>query len=323
MERVSGTGPAGKQPRELGIWVGQSEPRLHLWIHPQEGRGGIEMRVNESEVKEALERALAAGAETPQRDAPGSLMEYFQDGNWRLALRRYAQFADESAWSVAYRLELYNHAKIAFDPALGDEIREASFAQVYESLRACWQVFRNASTRWDEEAAFLVFSQLGDECGQSSVRSLENLSRAEMKAVIQSFLEKFNDIKTVPEGGYPTMTASRFLHFYNPRLFPNLDLALINQQVLQVFGPEFDKYCLDTGIAEWEHEAAFYEQYMLWAGKHIQMADAEFFSDFETWFKAQVEGEEDPNGVLEEIGKYHATAFEYVAIGAAKLQIEG
>ena len=121
----------------------------------------------------------------------------------------------------------------------------------------------------------------------------------------------------------PTTCASRFLHFYNPKLFPNVDNALTNQQVLQVFGPEFDKYCADTGIAEWDYETSFYGQYMLWAGKHIQMADPEFFADFETWFKAQVEGEEDPNGVLEEITKYHAAAFEFVAVGAAKLWLEG
>jgi len=324
MESILGTAPAGKKARELNIWLGDGpESRLHLWIHPPEGQGGWEIIVPPEELKAALERALAAKTDAPERETPKSLFDFFQDGNWRPALRRYAQFAEESGWSVAYRLELYNHAKIAFDSALGVEIREASFAQIYESLRGYWQVFRGAETAWDEEAAFAFFSTADDDCGLGSVRSLESISRAEMKQVVLNFLEKLGDMKTVPDGGYPTTCASRFLHFYNPKLFPNVDNALINQQVLQVFGLEFDKYCADTGIAEWDYETSFYGQYMLWAGKHIQMADPEFFSDFETWFKAQVEGEDDPNGVLEEITKYHAAAFEFVAVGAAKLWMEG
>jgi hypothetical protein len=323
MERISGATPGGNRPRELAIWLGQEEPRLHLWVHPPDGGGGCEVRVSETELRAALDRAVAAGPVAGEGTASATLLDYFQEGRWRPALRRYAQFAEESGWSVPHRLEMYNQAKLAFDLTLEEGVRQEAFGYTYESLRAYWQVFRGAATHWSVEAAFEFFATQGEDCGAGSVRSLENVSRSEMKAVVLPFLEKLGDLKTVPDSSYPTIAVSRFLHFFNPRFFPNFDNTVINQQVLQVFGNDFDRYCADTGIDKWEHEAAFYGQYMLWAGRHIQNAEPELFADFETWFKAQVEGEEDPNGVLEEIGQCHATVFEFVAIGAAKLGLEG
>lgn len=325
MQTIQGTTPGGNKPRELTVWIGpgDAEPRLHLWVHPPDATGGLEVRVAEADLRAALDKEVAEGGSVPAEAAePGTLLDYFQEGRWRQALRRYGRFAEESGWSVPHRLELYNQAKLAFDLSLEEGVREDAFQYLYESLRGFWQVFRNAETHWNEEAAFAFFSQNGEDCGPGSVRSLENLSRSEMQAIVLPFLKKVGDIKTMPGGGYPTVTASRFLHFFNPRFFPNFDNAVINQQVLQAFGADFDRYCADAGIADWEDEAALYGQYMLWASRHVQMADPELFSDFETWFKAQVEGDEDPNGVLEEIGKQHATAFEFVAIGAAKLALE-
>lgn len=323
MERISGLTPGGNRPRELALWLGQQEPTLHLWIHPPDAAGGWAVRVAEADLLQALERAKSAGPTSGEGMSGETLLDYFQEGRWRPALRRYAQFAEESGWCVPHRLEMYNLGKLAFDVALDESVRLEAFMNLYESLRGFWRVFNNSTSHWTEEQALEFFTTNAEECGPASVRSLENVSRSEMREVVLPFLDRISEIKTVADSSYPTITASRFLHFFNPHMFPNFDNVLMNQQVLQAFGNDFDRYCADTGIADWEHYAAFYGQFMLWAGRHIQNADPEFFKDFEEWFRAQVEGEDDPNGVLEEAGKYHATAFEYVAIGAAKLTLEG
>ncbi len=326
MEKIAGANPGGNRSRELTLWVGQNEqePRLHLWIHPPEAAGGWEIRLLHAELKEALDRvAGAAGEAAPEDTASGELIAYFQNGRWRQALRRYAQFAEESGWTVGHRLELYGQASIVFDAANTDELRQEAFNYLYEALRGYWQVFRGATSHWDEETAYTFFSENLDDCGPKSVRTLESLSRNEMRKIVLPFLEKLRDIKTVPTGGYPTMAASRFLHFFNPRLFPNFDNAVINQQVLQVFGPDFDKYCADAGIADWDEEPAFYAQYMLWASRHVQLADPELTADFVTWCKAQVEEDEETSEMLGAIGQHQATLFEFVAVGAAKLAVEG
>ncbi|MFO0969805.1 MAG: hypothetical protein U0793_29975 [Gemmataceae bacterium] len=325
MQKIPGVTPGGAKPRELTVWLAQDEeePRLHLWIHPPDAGGGWEIRVREGELKEAL-AGLASSTEVPDRPAAANLVDYFQDGRWRPALRRYAQYAEQSGWSLAHRFALYGQAKIAFDASTDEESRGQAFEYVYNSLRDYAQVFRGAASRWDAETAFTFFTEHQAECGPQSVRTLESLSKSETNQILLPFLDKLHDIRILTGStGYPVAAASRFLHFFNPHLFPIFDDILTNREVLQVFGAEFDRYIADTGAGGWNDDSAFYGQYVLWASRHIQLADPELFDDFATWFGVQVEGEEDDNGVLAEIKTYHAALFEFVAVGAAKLQLEG
>jgi hypothetical protein len=59
---------------------------------------------------------------------------------------------------------------------------------------------------------------------------------------------------------------------------------------------------------------------MMWAGQNIQNSPPEFMVGFAQWFRSQVQGLGDPSGVLHDLDRYYATAFEFVAIGAAKLE---
>jgi len=60
---------------------------------------------------------------------------------------------------------------------------------------------------------------------------------------------------------------------------------------------------------------------MLWAGHIIRWADTDFMGYFGDWFKSQIGNKPDNQNVLDDLHHYYATAFEFVAIGAAELEL--
>lgn len=59
--------------------------------------------------------------------------------------------------------------------------------------------------------------------------------------------------------------------------------------------------------------------YTLIAEDALRSADPRFMTFFAEWFKNQVVNRDDEYNVLAKIETYYATAFEFVAIGAAHL----
>jgi hypothetical protein len=115
------------------------------------------------------------------------------------------------------------------------------------------------------------------------------------------------------------MAVSKFLHFFNPSLFPIFDNTFIFNEVLKVFSNDFLECGRKTGFGEEPEEEDYYGLYLVWASEMISLGGDEFMSDFAEWFTRQVHGKDDSEGVLAELPHYYATAFEFVAIGAAKL----
>ena len=115
------------------------------------------------------------------------------------------------------------------------------------------------------------------------------------------------------------MAVSKFLHLFNPTLFPVFDNAFIANEVLKVFSNDFLKCGRKAGFGEESEEEDYYGLYMLWASELIRLGGDEFMNDFAEWFTSQVHGKEDSEGILTQAPRYYATAFEFVAIGAAKL----
>ncbi len=125
---------------------------------------------------------------------------------------------------------------------------------------------------------------------------------------------------------YPLMTVSKFLHFYNPELFPIYDNAVIWDKVFRRFRDDFRDFCLAAKIsyeiAMNDDTGKFLHYYTLWASSLLSAAHAGFMEVFADWL------DKDPRTRLPEWRfdprTLYATAFEFTVIGAeAESQITG
>ena len=133
------------------------------------------------------------------------------------------------------------------------------------------------------------------------------------------FLEstKMQGIK--PKRGYPTMAVSKFLHFYNPSLFPIYDSEAIWEGVFMGrFRNDFREFCRTADIPYeaviQQGTATFLRAYMDWASSLLSFAHGSFMQVFVEWLEGQ------PGVGLRQLtfdaSTLYATAFEFTAIGA-------
>lgn len=252
-----------------------------------------------------------------------ALSQYFQSPHFEEALERYARFASGRGWGIGHKLKMYNWAKTAFDPDLAEDIRRWAFGNIYRSLKGGWRVFRNSPAGyWSADE---TFAALTGECQAFSQQSGLNLMTlrphtAESAAVLAG-LGKLRNLKCTRY--YPSMPVAKFTHFFNPMLFPIYDTDVIWNRVLNgVFKQDYRRWCTSIEVEPWRiytESARFNLTYTLMAGDLLRSADEEFMKYFSQWFRAQVAGSDDENTVLLEIDRYYATAFEFVAVGAACL----
>lgn len=71
--------------------------------------------------------------------------------------------------------------------------------------------------------------------------NLLTLAKSGARARLESRLAKMQGIK--PKKSYPHMTVSKFLHFYNPGLFPIYDNKVIWEGVFKRFRNDFRVFC--------------------------------------------------------------------------------
>jgi len=128
-------------------------------------------------------------------------------------------------------------------------------------------------------------------------------------------LSRLRNIK--PNKEYPTMTVMKFLHFFNPRLFPIWDREVVGGRVFRRFRSDYREFCKSKNLDPYAKGAKFIPNYTLWAGDLIRSSGTKFMNSFARWFRSQVGSHPDTLNVLQDIDKYYATAFEFVAIGAA------
>jgi hypothetical protein len=87
-----------------------------------------------------------------------------------------------------------------------------------------------------------------------------------------------------PNAGYPVMTVSKFLHFYNPALFPIYDTEVVENRVLKRFRGEFRAFCVDAGVPNDTGEsAAFLRSYGCWGSSLVAGAHSAFMDRFLAW----------------------------------------
>ena len=134
-------------------------------------------------------------------------------------LRCYATGQDSRGWSVEHQLGLYATANKAFaSPGSLDD-----FSELYGHLKRGWQVFRNAQSYLNEGDSFRKMMAL-----DPSLKSL-SLSTVEDKdwPVVCGCVAAMRDIKRNKSCEPSLVAISKFLHFWNPRLFVIFDAEVM------------------------------------------------------------------------------------------------
>jgi hypothetical protein len=246
------------------------------------------------------------------------IWRYYEAPLTQQALEGYGRFARERtvAWSLAHKAELYLLSVQSFEGGPPREKREASFTAIYDALRGKgWQVARNGQL-WNSDRLFSVLTDECTACSQGSTLSLGGLDRERDAPALTECVAAVKDLKTLNSGSVSVMAVAKFLHFFNPRLFPIYDNAVIQQEVLRVFREDFRPNRGEDGVG-------FYVRYVLWANEVLRRSRDAVMQAFERWFRSAVR-DEDPNQLLpERTGELYATAFEFIAIGAMLMEKGG
>jgi hypothetical protein len=223
-------------------------------------------------------------------------------------------------WDVSGSLHLYEASHRAFDPSSNAEGAFGNFKVVYDVLKSSeWQVFRPQSPEncWSPQQIFETIKAEFTDFGWSGPVDLLNFPKSGSGLRLESRLAKMKGIKR--KSHYPLMTVSKFLHFYNPTLFPIYDTAIIWNRVLNGhFKTDYRSFCererVPTTVATGEDTAAFLRYYMILASSLLAVAHGSFMQVFVDWLARQ------PGAELSKRNfnplKLYATAFEFTVIGA-------
>lgn len=137
------------------------------------------------------------------------------------AFEKHRQRYDQQ-WSNPHHVKMWGLARRAFDgPSLED------FKEVYATLRGKWQVFRGGIPAWDAQQIFDAVRGCDPAFRQkrlSSVSEDDTIALWRLLQAVQGLKEN--------KGGPSVVAISKFLHFWNPRLFMIVDSGVMWNWVL-------------------------------------------------------------------------------------------
>ena len=168
-----------------------------------------------------------------------TLRTYFEsESQQRRALDAYFD-AWKGRWPVHEMLELYKASQFAFNSLSTANGAFQHFEKIYDELTGYWQVFRpyNRAECWPPPQIFETIKREFPEFSWRGHVNLLNFLKGGTRLRLESCLAKMQGIK--PHKGYPVMAASKFLHFYNPGLFPIYDYEVIWKKVFCRFRKDF------------------------------------------------------------------------------------
>ena len=226
-------------------------------------------------------------------------------------------------WFDPRELDLYDASQCAFDPSSSEDEAFRKFLRIYDDLASRqWNVFRPCSPAdcWPPQKIFATIKREFQEFSPRCPVNLLNFPTSGKGLRLESCLARMNGIK--PKKGFPLMTVSKFLHFYNPALFPIYDYEVMWKKVCnRRFKNDFRAFCDRERIPNSivgdsaEDTAAFLRYYMIWASSLLSVAHAGFMLIFRDWL-GQQRGTELSKRKFDPTTLY-ARAFEYTATGAA------
>jgi hypothetical protein len=250
-----------------------------------------------------------------------TLRDYFQPEGQQRALAAYGNFACNQGWEIREKMLLYEASRVAFDPSTGDRSSLRVFVEIYRTLAGTWRVFRphSPSVCWPPRRIFETIRREFGEFRWGGSTDLTNFFKCGQRDAILSNLAKMESIK--PIQGYPIMTVSKFLHFYNPGLFPIYDGEVIWKKVYKCFKNDHREFCLTSNLPyNMQDTSIFLRNYVAWASSLVAAAHPKFMEVFVTWLGKPL-GNKLPNPRFA-VSSLQATAFEFTAIGAAEIELK-
>ena len=249
------------------------------------------------------------------------LRDYFLPEGQQRALAAYGRFACGKGWTIQEKIDLYESSCCAFGAAMGEDDAFRAFENIYKNLAGGWQVFRPDSpiVCWPSRQIFKTIQNEFKEFAWGGTLDLSNFMSSGKQEPLLLKLAKMEGIKS--NKGYPVMAVSKFLHFYNPGLFPIYDYQVIWRKVFKRFKGEFKEFCFASKLPyNTEETGVFLRNYVCWASYLIGEAHPpRFMEAFVEWLGKQP-GCKLPEGKFDARSLF-ATAFEFTAIGAANADL--
>jgi hypothetical protein len=241
------------------------------------------------------------------------------------ALAAYARRPKARGWWVSEKARLYGLALEAFAP--GDPDPRA-MQEIHGTLRGYWQIFRNGEG-WSAARIHRVLrSPACRACGRD-VLDLPGLAAGHSVARVWPCLKAMSRVKKLPAGNVSAMAVSKFLHFFNPGLFPIYDRAVVRNKVFPRFREEIQGAC-DRWASVLEpirSEPTFamglrdYVHYLVWAAETVRGVDVRAsMATFGVAFREMLAQEKRDDAVPRGLDKYYAAAFEMAMVGALDVQ---
>jgi hypothetical protein len=235
----------------------------------------------------------------------GELEKYFVKPQVRKALDRFALVSQARKWDVQWEIGLYEKSVAAFGNA--QRFDYDAFESIFQALRSHWQVFRPAREGcWSAEQ---VFKALTTDCAEAALGGNVSMFTAK-PALVRRCASALKGIK--PNQGFPTMAVSKFLHFFNPSLFPIYDGAVIGNTVLVRFRNDYEAFCTREALNRNAEGPGFLSNYYQWAADLLKPSREDVMRIFREWAEDHLKAKAPPI-----TDKLFARAFEAIAIGAA------
>ena len=249
------------------------------------------------------------------------LRSFFDTELWqRRALDGFFEaWGGDTGWLSREFMEPYAASWLAFDPSSSTDEALRDFDTVYNVLATDFRVFRpqSPSDCWPPQKIFETIKREFVEFSWRGPVNLLNFAKSGTGPHLESCLAKLQGIK--PKKQYPLMLVSKFLHFYNPSLFPIYDNAMIWERVLNArFKEEYRQFCRRERIPDYvafeADTAVWLRHYMNFASSLLSIAHGKFMQVFVEWLARQ------PGVDLArqkfDAATLYATAFEFTIIGA-------
>ncbi len=131
--------------------------------------------------------------------------------------QHFAKYAESKTWTVPHHIEMWDLARKAF---LHHD--SEAFDRMYDAMRKGWQVFRGKKERPSSRELLDKLTALDSRFAN---RRLSSLHR-EDAVPLWTLIKRLAGIKPL-NAGPSVMAISKFLHFWNPRLFVIVDMAMM------------------------------------------------------------------------------------------------
>lgn len=236
-----------------------------------------------------------------------------------IALHHYDEFAATArGWDVGHKLELYGLAMQARDKDLDDTAQIEAFERLIDNLKRYWQIARGGAFAPVEMIRDWL-TPLATELSMTSDLDRETIASGHHDDLLLSAITPLRHIKqTRSDWGWGSpMAISKVLHFFNPRVFPIYDHAVVDEIVLKQFRSDWRSYepMITVGNQPLHLGVLFYLKYVRWCAEIMTEAHPDTMAVFKDWVLSHQDARD--FAMADQLPTFDAVAFEMIAIGAA------